>query len=205
MLTVWTAAGSKDRIFMGAFASVFVAAASFLFDHQITPVSTARSAVATRSPVDFTDYLLLHQVATPRPTTLNGKTQTLSQKTSCIRRAVRSSGRSSGGLGRMEINSSSEASQLTALAIRSRLSSGREPTRLFCPASDVPITTKRPCEGPWKVPAAARVSGPLRPFFGSTAPCGPMEVVARLSSVVSTSFETVVLSVALASRERAKG
>src|SRR5215467_8705858 len=127
---------SSERILGGALESGLATfAASFLFDHQIRPPSRASSAAAVASLVSFTAcllyrsspvlYLLFHHVATPKATTLSGKIQTLNQNSAGMRRPLISSGRSSGALGRIEISSSSEASQLTMLATRSRLSSGR--------------------------------------------------------------------------------
>ena len=53
-----------------------------------------------------------------------------------------------GVLGRMEIRSSSELSQLTMLSKRSQLASRREPMMLFSAHSDVPTTMKRPSAHP---------------------------------------------------------
>jgi len=98
-----------------------LAAACFLFDHQMRPPRTAKTATATISPVGFMGYLLFHQVAMPNPTTASGKITRLSQNSMFIFCAVILSGRSSGALGRMEIRSSSAVSQLIMLRNRSRL------------------------------------------------------------------------------------
>src|SRR5208283_1705619 len=140
-------------------------AACFLFDHHINPPTTASRATAMRRPVGFMGYLLFHQVAMPMATTPSGKMTKLSQKTDVRPRAVMFKGRSSGALGRMEMRSSSDDSQFTMLARRSRLASEREPSMLFCDQSEVPTTTKRPGVAPEYVPAAPRVSGPLVPFL----------------------------------------
>ncbi len=58
------------------------------------------------------------------------------------------SGRSSGALGRMEMRSSSDDSQLIMLASRSRLAREREPSMLFWDHSEVPTTMKRPGVAP---------------------------------------------------------
>src|SRR5271169_3009852 len=80
-----------------------LARASFRFDHQSTPLSTASSALAVSRPFDFIGYLLFHQVANPNPTTASGKTTMLSQNAAFSFRVVRLSGRSSGDFGRTEI------------------------------------------------------------------------------------------------------
>src|SRR5260370_4244794 len=179
--------------------------AALLLDHQTTPVSRSKRTLAVKRPLDFMSYRRLHQVNRPHPTTARGKTTTLSQNVAFNLRVVILSGRSSGAFGRMEIRSSSDESQLTMLTIRSRLPSERDPTIEFCAASEVPRTTKRPWEEPLSMPATASVSGPFFPFDGSTAPRALMDVVATLASVVSTSFERVVLPADCASNERARG
>src|SRR5260370_2549895 len=186
-------------------AGVLSAVAAFLLDHQITPLSTSRSALAVRRPLDFMGYLRLHQVINPNPITASGNTTTLSQNVAFNLRLVILSGRSSGAFGRIEMRSSSEESQLTMFTIKSRLPSERDPAMLFCAACDVPTTTKRPWGEPPRVPATASVSGPFFPFVGSTAPRALIAVVATLASVVATSFETVVLLTDFVSSERANG
>src|SRR5258708_24108263 len=64
------------------------AGAAFLLDHQIAPLSTSRRKLAVRSPLDFMDYLRLHQVIKPNPTTASGNTTRLSQNVSFIRPRV---------------------------------------------------------------------------------------------------------------------
>src|SRR5580700_3091387 len=91
----------------------------FLLENQMKPPTIAKTATAMRRPVGFMSYLLFHQVAIPIATTPNGKLTTLSQKTGFRPLALMLIGRSSGILGRMEIRSSSEASQFTMLASRS--------------------------------------------------------------------------------------
>src|SRR5258707_10547582 len=145
---------------------VLSAVAAFLFDHQMTPLNTSRRKLAVKRPLDFMGYLRLHQVINPNAITANGNTTTLSQNVAVNRRVVMLSGRYSGALGRMEIRSSSEESQLTILTMRSRLPREREPAILFCAAREVPRTTKRPCGEPLRVPATASVKGPLFPFVG---------------------------------------
>src|SRR6267378_391845 len=106
---------------------VFSAVAAFLFDHQMTPLSTSRRKLAVRRPLDFMGYLRLHQVINPNPITASGNPTTLSQNVAFSLPVVMFSGRSSGAFGRMEIKSSSEESQLTMFTIKSRLPSPREP------------------------------------------------------------------------------
>src|SRR5229473_3862521 len=186
-------------------AGVLSVVAVFLLDHQMIPVSTSRRKLAVRRPLNFMGYRRLHHVIRPNPITENGNTTTLSQNVAFNLRLVMLSGRSSGAFGRMEIRSSSEESQFTMLTIKSRLPSERDPTMPFCAASEVPRTTNCPCGEPPRVPATARVSGPFFPFVGSTAPRALMEVVATLASVVSTSFESVVLLTDCVSSERDSG
>ncbi len=112
----------------------------------------------------------------------------LSQKTALSFCVLTLSGRSSVSLGRMEIRSSSEDSQLTMFENRSRLPSWREPVKLLVAQVEEPMTTKRPGVVPEYVPAAASVSGPFLPFLGSTCPPGPISVTAMLSSLVPKSF-----------------
>src|SRR5258708_20956499 len=123
---------------------VLSAVAAFLFDHQMTPLSTSRRKLAVRRPLDFMGYLRLHQVINPNAITANGNTTTLSQNVAVNRRVFMFSGRSSGDFRRMEIRSSSEGSQLTIFNMKSRLPRGREPAILFCAARESPSTTKRP-------------------------------------------------------------
>src|SRR5579859_4418008 len=115
--------------------------------------------------------------------------------------------RSSCCLRRMEIRSSSEASQLTAFKARSAL-----PLNLMNPLvahDEHPMTTNRPCELSFPVlyvPAAAMVSGPFL-FLGSLMFTeGELRLlVARLPLEESKSFWTLVLSVFLISMERDRG
>src|SRR5437879_7774040 len=75
--------------------------------------------------------------------------------------------RSSWGLGRIEIKSSSDESQFTAFSARSSLP--LNPRKRFAAQPELPITTKRPSEFSFPVlyvPAAAIVSGPFL-FLGS--------------------------------------
>ena len=81
--------------------------------------------------------------------------------------------RSSCGLGRMEIKSSSEASQFTAFNARSPLP--LKPRKRFAAHEELPVTTKRPSEFGLPVlyvPAAAMVSGPLRLLGSATLTSG---------------------------------
>src|SRR5215469_3497746 len=115
--------------------------------------------------------------------------------------------RSSGAFGRMEIRSSSDESQFTALEARSSLP--LNPIKRFAAHEELPTTTNRPWEFSLPVlyvPAAARVSGPFL-FLGSfTLIAGELKLlVARLVLELSNSFWTLVLSVFLMSSERAKG
>src|SRR5580692_4677803 len=128
--------------------AALLAAASFLFDHQIRPPSTAKRTTAISSPFGFMGYLLFHHAARPKPTTPSGKMRTLIQKMALSFWVLRVSGRSSASLGRMEIRSSSDASQLTMFEKRSRLANCREPVKLLVAQVDEPITTKRPCVVP---------------------------------------------------------
>src|ERR1039458_6902989 len=179
--------------------------ACFLFDHQIRPPRTAKRPTAIRSPFGLMRYLRFHHVAMPMATTPRGKITKLNQKMVDSFCVVSVSGRSSGSLGRIEIRSSSEDSQLIMLPSRSRLPSEREPRMLFCAHSEVPTTMNRPGAALLNVAATPRVSGPFFPFFGSIAPPGPTPVTATLSSVVPNSFETVVLSPDVISRDRTSG
>src|SRR5208283_4866504 len=150
----------------------FSFSACFLLEYQMAPPSAAKRTTATSSPFGFMAYLLFHQVASPNMTTPKGKMTTLSQNRVTSFCWVMLSGRSSGALGRMEIKSSSEASQLMVLRNRSRLPREREPAKLLADQREVPTTTKRPGVEPERVPAAARVKGPFLPCLGSMAPPG---------------------------------
>src|ERR1700735_5143688 len=115
--------------------------------------------------------------------------------------------RSSGAFGRIEIRSSAEASQSTALSARSLFPlKGRKE---FAAHDELPTTTNRPCESCLPVlyvPAAAIVIGPFLFFgsFGSIA--GEFKlVVARLVVEESNNFCTVVLSPFLIWMERESG
>src|SRR5580692_2450138 len=115
--------------------------------------------------------------------------------------------RSSGCFGRMEIKSSSDASQLMAFNARSSLP--LKLIKLLAAQEELPTTTKRPCEFPFPllyVPAAAMVSGPFL-FLGSlTLTLAELRLlVARLLLEESKSFSTLVFSVLLISMERASG
>jgi hypothetical protein len=115
--------------------------------------------------------------------------------------------RSSRSLGRIEIKSSSDESQLIVFSARSLL-----PSKLMNPLSTqeaLPTTTKRPWEFSLPllyVPAAAMVSGPFW-FLGSlTLTDEELRLpVARLVLEESNSFCTLVLSVFLISKERESG
>src|SRR5580692_6848381 len=115
--------------------------------------------------------------------------------------------RSSCSFGRIEIKSSSDASQSTAFNARSLL-----PLKFrneFAAQDELPTTTKRPCESCFPVlyvAAAAMVSGPFL-FFGSLgSTAGELKLlVARLLSDESNNFCTEVLSLFLMSKERESG
>src|SRR5580700_2025195 len=136
------------RILVSVVAGDLLAAACLLFDHQIRPPSTAKRTTAISSPFGFMRYLLFHQVARPKPTTPSGKITAHIQNSAFSFCVVRFSGRSSVSLGRMEIRSSSEASQLIIFVNRSPLPSWRDPARLLVAQAEEPITTKRPGVAP---------------------------------------------------------
>src|SRR5262245_1560606 len=115
--------------------------------------------------------------------------------------------RSSRSFGRMEIKSSSEASQFTAFKARSRLP--LKPMKEFAAQLELPTTTKRPCEFSFPVlwvPAAAIAKGPLV-LLGSVGSIAALLsfMVARLDSDELKRFVTVLLSLFLVSRDRASG
>src|SRR5690348_12564776 len=115
--------------------------------------------------------------------------------------------RSSSCLGRIEIRSSSEASQLIVLSAKSLLP--LKPRNPFSAQRALPTTTKRPCEFSLPVlyvPTAAIVRGPFL-FLGSSGfTDGELRfVVARLVPEDSSSFSTEVLSPFLISIERVTG
>src|ERR1039457_6503346 len=104
----------------------------------------------------------------PVKTTANGSKTWLHRRTqfSCVRVMVM--GRFSSSFGRIEIKSSSDASQLIVFIAKSLL-----PLKLrneLAAHDELPITTKRPWESCLPVsyvPVAAMVSGPFL-FFGSS-------------------------------------
>ena len=142
----WNWSSGMERSLVVVSVDVLLAAACFLFDHQMRPPRTAKTATATNSPFGFMGYLLFHQVAMPNPTTASGKITMLSQNTMFIFCALILSGRSSGALGRMEMRSSSAVSQLIMLRNRSRLPLNR--MKLLPAHMELPTTTNRPGVGP---------------------------------------------------------
>src|SRR5580704_4075635 len=115
--------------------------------------------------------------------------------------------RSSGSLGRMEMRSSSDESQLRAFKARSRFPlKPRKPLAAHC---ELPTTTNRPCEfslAPLYVPAAPMVMGPFL-FFGSAGSIRSESNfdVERLLSELPNNRSTEVLSPLLVSSERDNG
>src|SRR5487761_2228654 len=113
--------------------------------------------------------------------------------------------RSSGSLGRIEMRSSSELSQLKMFRNRSRLPLKRR--NEFEHQLDEPMTTKRPLASPAPlyVPAAPSTSGPFLSFADCLISPEDRFTVAKLFSVVEKSFSTVVLSVLFTSSDLAMG
>src|SRR5579883_3034390 len=150
---------------------------------------------------------LFHHTPIPAMTTIPGNRNWLVARTqfNCDRVIVMR--RSSRSLGRMEIKSSSEASQLMVFKARSLL-----PLKLMNPLlsqEELPTTTNRPWEFSLpvlQVPAAAMASGPFLLLGSLTLTAGELKLlVARLVSDESNSFCTVLLSVFLISKERERG
>src|SRR5215467_8055318 len=89
-------------------------------------------------------YLLFHHTPTPATTITKGNTNWLVARTQFNCECVMVMRRSSCRLGRIEIKSSSEESQLIALSAKSSLP--LKPMKRFAAHVELPITTKRPCE-----------------------------------------------------------
>src|SRR6202789_3970623 len=103
----------------------------------------------------------------PPITTKKGRMNWLVRRTRFNCALVMVTRRSSCGLGRIEIRSSSDESQFTAFDARSPLP--LKPRKRFAAQVELPVTTKRPCEFGLPVlyvPAAAIVRGPFL-FLGS--------------------------------------
>src|ERR1035438_2685591 len=134
------------RILVVAVSVAGLAASAFCFrlDHQSAPPKTNSTITAASSPRGFMGYLLRHQPISPAPIAVSGSRSPLHQKIRLMRLPVMFRRRSSGSLGRMEIRSSSEVSQLKVLRARSRLPIGRIPRKLLVAHKEDPYTTNRP-------------------------------------------------------------
>src|SRR5579864_1086594 len=89
-------------------------------------------------------YLLFHHTPTPATTTTSGRINWLVARTKLSCPRVMVIRRSSCCFGRIEIRSSSEESQFTALSARSSLP--LKSRKRFAAQPELPITTNRPCE-----------------------------------------------------------
>src|ERR1700757_3838482 len=89
-------------------------------------------------------YLLFHQTETHTTATLSGNRNWLTSRTQFICARVIVMWRSSGSFGRIEIRSSSEASQLIVFRARSLFPLKRR--KPLAAQDELPTTTKRPCE-----------------------------------------------------------
>src|ERR1035438_1612734 len=134
----------RSLVVVSAAAGFLASASCFLLDQMYRPPNAAKRTTAINSPFGFMGYLRFHQVARPQPTTPSGKMTILSQNRVLSFWVVILNGWSSGALGRMEMRSSSEESQLMELTNRSRLPSWRVPANWLVAHSEVPTTTKRP-------------------------------------------------------------
>src|SRR5262245_27687477 len=89
-------------------------------------------------------YLRFHQTLTPARITTSGISITLEYMIILIWFRLSASRLSSGSLGRIEIRSSSDESQLIMFRLRSRLPLNR--IQLLAMKPDDPTTTTRPCD-----------------------------------------------------------
>src|SRR5205823_10014085 len=152
-----TSAGFTSRIFgdVSAAEAALLAAGFRWFDQYSVPVNAASTIAAASSPLPFiysfprglsrrkrAYYLLRHHTVRPAITTASGRSPRLvmPNQFNCARVIVIR--RSSRSLGRIEINSSSDASQLMVFIARSRFPLNE--INPLATQSELPTTTKRP-------------------------------------------------------------